>query len=284
MHANAKLNLTLDITGVREDGYHLLDSVMHSVNLYDEVTVTRAREFSLSSNSRYMPTDARNVAYKAAAALAAYCKTDLFGAQIHIKKNIPTQAGLGGGSADAAAVLTGLNIMYKLGLSREQLAQIGLSAGADVPFCVYGGNARVGGIGERVLPLSPLSRGCFVIAMPRYGSSTKEAFARYDSGEISLTHPDAAAAAAAAEKNDVFALANCVGNVFEQLGVGKSTEDIKKLLLAHGALGAGLTGSGAAVFGIFRSVPAAKKCRAEIAARMSRCFVAVPCNTGVRMI
>ena len=277
LKARAKLNLCLDITGLREDGYHLIDSVMTSTDLYDDLTLekTDSSGFAVSSSARFLPTDRRNVAVKAANALAALYGRESFDARLFIKKNIPTQAGLGGGSADAAAVLLGLRELFSLDISDEKLRELGASVGADVPFCLAGGCARVGGIGELIKPLPRLSGCRFVIVMPRYGTSTKEAFARCDGG-ARLLHPDTDAVEKAVRENDVPALAENLGNVFEQLVDAPDTEKIKAVLLTRGALGASLTGSGSAVFGLFPDIGSARRCRNCAELFPYRCYVARP--------
>ena len=156
LEARAKLNLSLDIVGRREDGYHLLEMVMQSISLSDRITIQKADTLSLSCDKAGIPLDERNIAIKAAKAFFSALGTS-FGAKIHMEKRIPSEAGMGGGSADGAAVLYGLNLLYDAGFSLLALQQIGLLVGADVPFCLQGGTAFVSGIGEKIKPLPPLS-------------------------------------------------------------------------------------------------------------------------------
>lgn len=278
--ANAKLNLTLDITGVRADGYHTIDSVIQSVNLFDEVVITKAEGFSLSSSARYLPCDERNVAYKAARALCAFVGRDSIDADIYIKKNIPTQAGMGGGSADAAAVLIGLCRLHSLNLDYGRLKEIALSVGSDVPFCLTGGCARVRGIGELVEPVPSKFGAPMLVVMPRHGSSTREAYARFDEREL-MRYPDTDGMINAVAAGSPRAVASRLLNVFEELTDEEGIERIRRDMLSRGALGASLTGSGAAVFGVFESYRAAKVCREQIKSSYARCFVVAPAERGV---
>ncbi len=282
LEANAKLNLTLDITGRREDGYHLMDMVMLSVNLFDTVSISKNQQgLSLFSNSRFLPRDERNVAVKAAQLLAQYCERDTFNVTIHIKKNIPTQAGLGGGSADAAATLRGLNELFELGVSEPELLKLAERVGADVPFCLTGGCARVRGIGELIEPLPLPNDVWFVITMPRCGSSTRAVFERYDAAQ-ELRRPDTAAMVRAVENGAAREIGALCGNVFEQLQEGDETRELKKMLLECGARGAALTGSGAAVFGVFTDQAEARRCRARLYQKVFRCFLASPRPRGIK--
>ena len=216
LRANAKVNLSLDVTGVREDGYHTVDMVNRSVTLFDELefTMTPGRGFSISSNVRYFPTDEKNLIWKAARKLSEYCGVPMPEARCAVRKRIPSQAGLGGGSADAAAALIAFNRLMGTGLSSKELAEIGKSVGADVPFCLTGGTARVGGIGEIIEPARDMLPLPMLIAMPRYGRSTKEAYAMLDRLP-SLPHPDTGrilSGLAAGSAEEAFAAA---GNVCE---------------------------------------------------------------------
>ena len=282
--ANAKINLTLDITGLRADGYHIMDMIMQSVNLYDTITIKKsAQPFKITTNSRYLPTDRRNSAYKAAEALAEHVGCGLFDCSVHINKIIPSQAGLGGGTADAAAVLFGLNRLYGLSLSTEKLLELAPAIGADVPFCLTGGTARVGGIGETIKPLRPLSGCFFLIAMPHSGNSTRRAFAQYDACPPAL-HPKTERMSAAIESGDIGSIAPLCCNIFEDI---IDTDDSKKLrtdMLANGALAACTTGSGSAIYGIFETRAKADRCRKVIKSTAKSCFIAIPKNFGVEQV
>lgn len=285
LYANAKVNLSLDITGVRpSDGYHLMDMVNCSASLSDEVVIRRAASGGLTvrSSAKYVPDNEKNLAYKAAAVLADCLGLALPPLEISVKKRIPTQAGLGGGSADAAAVLVGLNELLGLGQSPAQLAHIGESVGADVPFCVVGGAARVRGIGERI---EPFHVGCelpLLILMPKHGRSTKEAFAAFDRGDLT-SHPRTEALIAALQAGDAAGAAMCFENAFSSMHKSETTMELEQKLLRGGALGASMSGSGAAVFGLFSDRLAATRCRDRLKAQGGNLsvFLADLCESGV---
>ncbi len=279
--ANAKLNLSLDIVGRRDDGYHLMDMIMQSIDLSDRVDITRTPgQFSVSSDLPFLPSDMRNSACKAAMALAAAVGRERFDCAIHIQKTIPSQAGMGGGTADAAAVLIGLDRLFELGLSADRLAAVAPAVGADVPFCLTGGTARVRGIGEQIEPLPPLRGVCFVVAMPHRGSSTKKAFARFDEAPAA-THPDTDAVADAIRRGDTAALAAGCRNVFSPIVVNDEMAALMQAMRSRGALAAEMTGSGSAVFGLFDDEAAARRCQAALRRRARRCFFARPAVCGV---
>lgn len=283
--ANAKVNLALDITGKRLDGYHLMDMVMRSIDLCDELTVSRGKEngITLRSNVRYLPTDSRNLAVSAAQKLFSALGKELPPINMYLKKCIPSQAGLGGGSADAAAALVGANELFSLGLSRQELCEIGESVGADVPFCLVGGAARVSGIGENIRVIDDKCEYTLVILMPSSGHSTREAFAAFDALE-SKPPEDVNSAEAALACGDTSALAIRLCNAFSSLSRNDETERLKKSLLDAGALGACMTGSGAAVFGVFADALSARKAREKLRTAAFGSYLARPAASGVEII
>ncbi len=258
--ARAKINWTLDIVGRREDGYHLMDMLMQPVTLADEVTLSPADSIILTTGgSPLLPADERHLALRAALALqqASGC---MQGAAIHVEKRIPVGAGMGGGSADAAAVLTGLNRMWGLHLSQEQLEAIGLTLGADVPFCLRGGLCRTTGIGEILTPL-PCQPGVpLVVVQPCDGLSTREIFAAYHQ-ESDVCRPDNPSAAAALAQGNLFSLSGTMQNVMQPVsmqrreGIAMAITELSR----RGAVCAQMTGSGSAVFGAFETAEAADK-------------------------
>ncbi|MBE5803108.1 MAG: 4-(cytidine 5'-diphospho)-2-C-methyl-D-erythritol kinase [Clostridiales bacterium] len=250
--ARAKINWTLDILGQREDGYHLMDMLMQPVSLADTITLTPAGELSLSTGGYpKLPANERNLAYRAAVALqeATGCRR---GAAIHVEKRIPVGAGMGGGSADAAGVLAGLNRLWGTGLNQEQLEAIGLTLGADVPFCLRGGLTRTTGIGEKMVSL-PCGR-CYdlVVIQPCRGLSTSEVFAAYHEKE-NIPRPASDNAQQALASGDTALLATSLGNVLQAVSqdmrppIGEAITALKQ----RGAITALMTGSGSAVFGVF---------------------------------
>ena len=250
--ACAKLNLYLDITGILPDGYHELRSVMQSVSLWDTVEVRPAAEITLQVDKPYIPSDERNTAFKAAKAFFAATGIE-GGADISVKKRIPVGAGMAGGSADAAAVLNLLNVIYGLPLDQEQLTAVAASVGADVPFCLEGGTMLCEGKGEKLTPLPRLKRCGIVVVKPRFSVSTKTAYAMFD--EVGGDCPEADGILTALKKGSLQDICAAMGNDLEKCIAQKypEIEVIKAELMAQGAMGAMMTGSGSAVFGIFEN-------------------------------
>ena len=251
-NAYAKINLSLDITGRREDGYHTVDMVMQSVSLCDRVRVTLndTGEVILKCSKPHIPCDGRNTAYKAAQYY--FDATGVpFGADIYIEKHIPDQAGLGGGSADAAAVLRALNRHYDYPFSVYALAELGAEVGSDVPFCTLGGTVLCQGRGERLRKLPDLPETLFVVCKPDFPVSTPELYRRLDETAIAR-RPDHTAMEAAIVQGDVGAIAGQLCNVFEPVVTEKHLElnYIKSLMNSYGALGFAMSGSGPSVYAI----------------------------------
>ena len=232
--APAKLNLTLDVTGLLPGGYHALDMIMQTITLHERVVLRKSRDLILRLPGSRVPANEKNTAYKAALAFFHYTGL-LAGVEIEIHKATPVRAGMAGGSADAAAVLVGMNELYGAKLSITELCAIGATIGADVPFAILGGTCRVQGIGDILKPLPPCPDCWFVVVMPSVGVSTPEAFARYDEVGSSV-HPDSAAAEAAVKEGDLNALCAACGNALEECSGAKETPAIKRLLDDNGAL------------------------------------------------
>lgn len=278
--AAAKLNFSLDILGIRPDGYHEMDMVMQTIDLFDDVELSKAGTISVFFDGS--PDGPENLAWKAAEAFfrAAKCSG---GARIRLTKRIPAQAGMAGGSADAAAVLIGLNALYDARLSPEALRDAGLSVGADVPYCLIGGTARVRGIGEIVEPMPPFLSGYLVVAKPAIGISTAEAFRRFDRAE-NLRHPNIAALLSVMEKGQLDALSLFMENVLEQSEQNETVETLRQELLKNGALAARMTGSGSAVFGLFSEKEAASRCAVALAGENRQIFVTKPYPKGITLL
>lgn len=275
--APAKINLTLDIVGTREDGYHLLESIFQSVDICDVVVARKrlGRRITLDAPGCACPVE-KNTAYKAAVAFFAY--TGLHkGVHLSVTKRIPQQAGMGGGSADAAGVLVALNRLFKTGLTTAQLCEIGLTVGADVPFCVMGGTAYVTGIGEGLQALPPLPDCAIVVAQPKEGISTKEAYAAVDNAEI-LSRPDNAAAMAALEAGDLQGVCRQAVNVFESATQLEGVKDIRRRMEQFAPLCSQMTGSGSCVFAIFEDEDAAEACLSDLQKDYPTAFICYPCN------
>ncbi len=277
IEAFAKINWSLDITGVREDGYHLMDMLMQPVSLADEITILPARSLQLSTSGypRLRP-DQNNLVMKAAVALqAATGCTE--GASVHLHKCIPVGAGLGGGSADAAAVLTGLNRLWQLHCTSAELEAVGLSVGADVPFCLRGGLTRTRGIGEALDNHECKSSYWLVVVQPCRGLSTREVFQRWKMAD-SFSHPDTDAALNALETGNLSLLCTSISNVLQSVSVELQPEigTAIRLLKQLGACTALMTGSGSAVFGVFRTGKDARTAADELNARWRSVFL---CHT-----
>ncbi len=282
--APAKLNLTLNIEGKRSDGYHYMQMVMQAVNLYDQIkiSVNSDNEINVYAEGDEIPAGNDNTAYRAAKKFFETVDTDVCGCDIVIEKNIPSQAGLGGASSDAAGVLVGLNELCGTALTTEQLCEIGVQIGADVPFCIIGSTAFTEGIGEIITPLTPLCECFFVVVKPDFGMSTKDAFCLYDELEASdtvIARPDNDSMVAAIVAGDLENIGASVGNVFEKVVFPEKTAEMKNMLIENGALGAAMTGSGTAVFGIFESKSDAKSAARELE-NMGDVFVLRPINCG----
>lgn len=277
--APAKINLSLDVTGVDEKGYHLLDMIMQSVSIFERVTLTKQESgITFASNARYIPTDSKNVAVKAAMKFFEYAQIE-GGADIYIKKTVPIKAGMAGGSADAAGVIVGLNKLYKTNYTTEELCKIGAKAGSDVPFMIVGGTKRVQGVGDIILPCAEMPSCHLVICMPSKGVSTPAAFENYDRiGKKTLVETDKLVAAMAS--NDLPSMAKYMANDLEIAAASEDTEPIKKKLLELGALGSVMTGSGAAVFGVFDSEEKARKAFRYFKAKTRSVFLAKPVDFG----
>lgn len=267
LSAPAKLNLSLAVTGKRRDGYHLLQSVMQSIALYDQVELQATPgpepvQVALSCSIPELPTGQENVAVQAALAFCRQARPGFAKIQIHLKKGIPFQAGLGGASADGAAVLRGLNRLSKTPLSSEELGRLAASIGADLPFCLQGGCCLAQGIGEQLTLLPPVHGGWFVLIKPPFGCSTPEVFSRYDQLPPPPSY-DLAPQLDALTKGDLTALGPTLFNGLTQAAGRKELLEGIKFLLTRGALGSCMTGSGSTVFGLFGEEPLARQAAAD---------------------
>ena len=253
--APAKLNLTLDVLGKRPDGYHELETVMQSVDLRDEVyiTLTDRPGIKVDISRDDLPRDL--LAGKAAQVFLSYVNLPDQGVEVYINKRIPDKAGLAGGSSDAAAVIRGLDALLDTGLSETELLDISGRVGSDVPFCLLGGTRLCRGCGEIMTELPELPDCSIVIVKPDFSVSTPELFAALDSKRV-LRRPDTGGFLKALNARELTGLGPYTVNVFEEVlpeDLGRRVQDIKDALLAAGALGASMTGTGSAVFGIFES-------------------------------
>lgn len=251
--AFAKINLTLDVLGKREDGYHDLKSVMQAISIRDdvEIDVDTDMPWSLKCSMEGIPEDKTNLAWKAAEVFYAVTGLHTTGIAIRIEKRIPMEAGLGGGSADAAAVLRALNKHYGNPLSILALAELGAQVGSDVPFCVLCGTAMVEGRGERLRKLPDIPDCFFVVCKPDFSSSTPELYRKLD--ETVIAHrPDNQAMESALLAGDLQKVADNIWNVFDPVVTNDHLElnYIKSIFNSYGAIAYQMTGSGSAVYGI----------------------------------
>lgn len=253
LKALAKVNLGLDVTGCREDGYHLVRMIMQTIHLFDSVQMEKIPEpeIQLTTNIKFLPTDEHNIAYKAAKLLMDEFKPAQ-GIHIDIKKCIPVSAGMAGGSTDAAAVLYGMNQMYDFRLSQKQLAKRALTLGADVPYCLMRGTALAEGIGEKLTRLPAVPRCPVVIAKPGVSVSTKWVYERLTLDE-NTKHPDIDQLVTDIRQQDLKAMAAHMGNILEEVTIKEYPviAQIKENLLEHGAVNAMMSGSGPTVFALF---------------------------------
>ena len=253
LEARAKINLTLDVTGVRDDGYHLVRMIMQSVALHDTVILTARKEpgLALRTDSGAVPADGTNLMWKAADRMIRTFGIRE-GLDMELQKRIPVAAGLAGGSTDAAAVITGINTLFGLGLDREELMRFALPLGADIPYCILGGTALAEGIGEVLTPLPPMPRCPILIARPDVEVSTGRVYRTLDQTPV-LRHPDTEKALRALREGQLPLLAESMENVLEQVTAAAHPEitGIRRQMLETGALGARMSGSGPTVFGLY---------------------------------
>ena len=263
LKAYGKINLGLDVLGRRENGYHDVKMIMQTVGLHDRIELYRKEEpgIAIQSNLFYLPDNEQNLAYKAAKLLMEeFGIRD--GVEIKMKKFIPVAAGMAGGSTDAASVLFGVNKMFGLGLSREELMERGVKLGADVPYCILRGTALSEGIGEKLTPLPPMPQCQVLIAKPGISVSTKMVYECLDAMELRKEdHPDIDGMVEAIRQGDLRKVAGKFGNVLELVTAGKYPVigQIEQVMMEEGAVNAMMSGSGPTVFGLFTSPAAAQR-------------------------
>ncbi len=276
LKAYAKLNLTLDLCGKREDGYHLLDSVMQSVDLADILIIEKSDHNTVGCSLTELNGE-NNICMKAVRAFGSYTGIDTC-VDIRIEKHIPQAAGMGGGSADAAAVILALDRLYNTDLPTDELCRIGLSVGADVPFCIIGGTARVGGVGELITPTRSIPD-CFIVGYKDgMKLSTKEMYQAIDESPFCCRSKQTENAVRALRNQDLKALGSAVSNDFLSV---TDHADVVNELLSFCALGASLSGSGPTVFGIFDQLNTAKKAVGALREKGKEVFLAHPIDCGV---
>lgn len=265
--ARAKINLTLDITGLQADGYHEISTIMQTIELADELKLEKISDgIRLEMNGgENIPTDERNLAWRAAIELQKFCGRNL-GVAIELNKKIPSASGLAGGSSDAAAVLRGMNRLYELNLSDKELCAVGERVGSDVPFCIIGGTCLAEGRGEILTPLAPIKKFNVVLAKPRGEISTAWAYKVYDENPSAI-HPSNKEVIGQLERGDYDAAFKNFYNVLENVAIKKipAIADCKSKMLAAGAKVALMSGSGSTVFALTDDDMTAKKIAASVA-------------------
>lgn len=272
--AKAKVNLSLDVIGIRDNGYHEMKMINHFINLEDILTFETSDEgITLTSNEDGIPLDEKNLVMVALRKLQKQFNIEQ-GVKIHIDKRIPAEAGLAGGSSDAAATLKGLNSVWNLNLNTQELLEIAVTIGADVPYCLVGGTALVEGIGEKITPLTSLKKMYIVAVKPDINIATPWAFKQLDQRPIK-NHPDIAEIIRVLEEKNYNQLKYSLGNVFEEVVFEQHPEisEIKKDLIKQGAMAATMTGSGSTVIGYYMEKETAEKSWRLFADKYSKCFL-----------
>jgi 4-diphosphocytidyl-2-C-methyl-D-erythritol kinase len=282
--AYAKINLGLDVTGVREDGYHIVKMIMQNVDLYDTLTFedNDSGEIVLTASTDKIETDERNLICKVARQLKDKFNVKQ-GVTMHLVKRIPVAAGMAGGSTDGAATYLALNELWGLNLSKKELCELAVSLGADIPYCIIGGTALAEGIGEELTAISDMPTCHLVIAKPAIDVSTGWVYKELDSRE-GIKHPDIDGIKAAIEEGNLNKMCALIGNVLEEVTASKYKEvgQLEEILRKEGAVGAFMTGSGPTVFGVFDKKDAAEAgYRAVVESKLApETFLSAPINPG----
>ena len=282
LRALAKINLGLDVTGKREDGYHEVRMVMQTIQMYDQLEIKESKEpgIRLTTNLPFLPCNDGNLVYKAAKLLM-----DEFdirqGVDMNLTKFIPVAAGMAGGSSDAAAALIGINRMFQLGLTKRQLMERGVQIGADVPYCVLRGTALAEGIGEKLTVLPPMPDCWILIGKPGISVSTKYVYTTLDLNTDTV-HPDIDGMKKALEDGNLYGITERMGNVLQDVTIPAypEVERIKEQMKALGAVNAMMSGSGPTVFGIFDNEEKAQKACQKLreSGSCQQVFLTVPFN------
>lgn len=286
LKSRAKINLSIDVLGKRQDGYHLVEMIMQTIDLYDLIEINEKDndQITIKSTSDEIPLDCNNLVYKAANLIKKTFNINK-GVEIHIKKNIPVAAGMAGGSSNAAAALVGLNKLWNLNLSNQQLEKIGLKLGADVPFCINGGAVLASGIGEELTPIKGLTKDvCILVCKPDLFVSTKEVYECIDSKDIDK-RPNNKFLIECLKNEDTRQLAENMFNVLEGVAMDKHPviQQIKDIMTNNRALGAMMSGSGPTVFGLYENREDAVKCKAILEKQFKQTFVVACEEKGVEV-
>ncbi|MEG0547039.1 MAG: 4-(cytidine 5'-diphospho)-2-C-methyl-D-erythritol kinase [Oscillospiraceae bacterium] len=283
--AAAKINLMLDVLGVLPSGYHSLFMIMQSVSCYDEITVSRTKtnKIVILTDDKKIPTDEKNIAYKAAKAFFDYNNIIDIGIEIKIDKAIPIAAGLAGGSADGAGVIFILDKLYKTNLQTSVLCKIGEKVGADVPFSLTGGTSLCMNTGGVIAPL-PAIKDCYIVlCKPPMEVSTNNAYKAIDEAKR-IRHTDKNAMLYAMANGDYEIMCKAINNVFEQVIEVPKRPYIKTIMRKCGADATCMSGSGPTVYGIFSSYDNAQKCETELKKHFDEVCFTIPIKCGIEVI
>lgn len=275
--AFAKINLSLDVLGKLDNGYHEVQMVMQTVSVFDLVTVSKLRSgIELSTNLPYLPIDCNNIAYRAAEEFFEYTGIKA-GVRIDISKRIPVGAGLAGGSSNASAVLKAMNKLFDAGLSLKELCKIGIKLGADVPYCILGGTRLAEGIGEKLSPLPKLPKCSILLVKPSFSISTKTVYEKIDS-YTDYKRPETHKLIAGLRSSDIKMITAAMGNVLEEVSLSEHPilEKVKEELLTLGAIHAQMSGSGPTVFGIFTNMEDARNAKKELWGKYKTVYICTP--------
>ena len=286
LKSRAKINLSIDVLGKREDGYHLVEMIMQTIDLFDKIKIFSLKEDTIiiESNSLDIPLDSTNIVYKAADLIKKQYNIKE-GVKIIIEKNIPIAAGMAGGSSNAAAVLVGLNQLWQLKLSENKLKELGLKLGADVPFCIGGQTALAENIGEKLTKIDGLSENIFIlVCKPELFVSTKEIYEEIDS-KIIEKRPNNKLLIQLLKENKIQQIADNMYNVLEEVTREKYPviEEIEKIMMENDALGSMMSGSGPTVFGLYINREDAENCKNKLLKKFSQVYIVKSHNKGVEI-
>ena len=286
LKSRAKINLSIDVLGKRPDGYHLVEMIMQTIDLFDNIKIFSLEEdqIIISSNSKDIPVDSSNIVYKAANLIKQEFNIKK-GVEIYIDKNIPIAAGMAGGSSNAAAVLVGLNKLWGLNLSKNELKELGLQLGADVPFCIEGEASLAENIGEKLTNIEGLSQDVFIlVCKPELFVSTKEVYEAIDS-KIIEKRPDNKLLIRLLKENNIELLAKNMYNVLESVTKEKYPiiKEIEEIMINNKALGAMMSGSGPTVFGIYTNKDDAEKCKKILLENFKQVYLVKSHKKGVEI-
>lgn len=265
LKAYAKINLGLDVIGVKPNGYHIVKMIMQNIGIYDELTFEKSKEgILLKMDTLNLPNDGNNLIYKTTKLMKEEYDIQE-GVIIHLKKKIPIAAGMAGGSSDAAAVIKGINQLFGLSLTIDEMCKIGVRIGADVPYCIMGGTALAEGIGEELTALPDAPKATLLVAKPDINVSTKEVYEKLDTMELKF-HPDIDGMVQSVLRQDLRGIVERMGNVLEFVTCSQYPviDELKSFMESQGALKAMMSGSGPTVFGVFAEQEQAAKAYLEI--------------------